>query len=444
MIATPVQKISSISEKTARNDRDFLEAISRIKAGTVREEELAHTLTGKWQEIALALLEGMEEKGLEGFKTVFKALKKDSPDLLQKYEAQILHGEKLSEVSREQDLPNFLKLNHRGKTVYKTLSEDDIEGFPDIEHQIEGLLQTVTVAMIVGPSNTGKTFMALDLAEHTARGLNWLGRPVKQGQVLYIYAESKIGLKPRIQAWKKHYNATSTPNLKFITMPVHLVNDKQWLLDTIEDQDAPLAMVVVDTFSNCSLGVDQNSQAEVYKVLATAHEIVRDYGCVVLIVHHENNTGKFNGSAAFKNHVDTMIQMNQADRDEPIIMRCEKQRDAERFNDIVINLQVVELYIDEKTLKPVTSCVVVAGNMPEQTKSVNSTERKMLEILADHGRLSAGDWLDACVKGHITKSSAFYNHARNLVAQNKVRRDGQGIGKTVWYELIVETTPTTP
>jgi predicted ATP-dependent serine protease len=74
---------------------------------------------------------------------------------------------------------------------------------------------------------------------------------------------------------------------------------------------------------------------EVTKVLMVAHEIVETYGSHVMLVHHTNKQGSFNGTQSFKNHVDTQIELQRADKNAPIIMHNEKQRDgADLFPDI--------------------------------------------------------------------------------------------------------------
>src|SRR5258708_39807790 len=96
----------------------------------------------------------------------------------------------------------------------------------------------------------------------------------------------------------------------------------------------------------CATGTNQNDQMEVTRILDIAHEMGRGHGCPVMIIHHTNRQGLFNGTASFKNHVDTMIELlkeEKSKKDPSIIMRCEKQRDAELFEDIRLALHRVEL-----------------------------------------------------------------------------------------------------
>jgi len=348
----------------------------------------------------------------------------------------------LPDQVEQEDLHPDFRIGKQGKKVFKTLSEDDIEDFPDIEYMVSGLLQTASTSLLFSESNSGKTFAALDLAEHIARGMSWQGRKVKQGPCLYIYAESRLGLKPRILAWKKHHNLPSTPNLQFITRPVQLLDDREQLLDTLAELEVTPALVVIDTFSNCSEGINQNDQAEVYRVLATAHEIAREYGSHVMVVHHTNKQGSANGSQAFKNHCDTMIELRRADKFSPIVMHCEKQRDGEQFNDFAMQLQVVDLYINPETLELVTSCVIVADTTPAAETGLSQTQQKMLDILALQGRTSFNAWKKACEDARVCKPTSFYMHVQSLVDQGRVKKEAEGPGKKTWYEVLIETSST--
>ncbi|MFK5284070.1 AAA family ATPase, partial [Lacticaseibacillus paracasei] len=55
--------------------------------------------------------------------------------------------------------------------------------------------------MLYGESGSGKSFMALQLAGAIARGVEWRGRRVKQGRVVYIAAEGAGGFRNRCVAY---------------------------------------------------------------------------------------------------------------------------------------------------------------------------------------------------------------------------------------------------
>ena len=64
------------------------------------------------------------------------------------------------------------------------------------------VLECGTLAELYGDSNTGKSFVALDLAFSVATGCQWHGEAVRQGGVLYFAGEGEGGLYRRKRAWE--------------------------------------------------------------------------------------------------------------------------------------------------------------------------------------------------------------------------------------------------
>src|SRR5947209_2819298 len=54
---------------------------------------------------------------------------------------------------------------------------------------IEGLLPASSLAVLAGGSGVGKSFIALDIACSIASGIDWHGRSVMQGDVVYVAGE---------------------------------------------------------------------------------------------------------------------------------------------------------------------------------------------------------------------------------------------------------------
>src|SRR5256885_6581622 len=172
-------------------------------------------------------------------------------------EFQRLRGSKMTIVSRLARMAKRLSFG----------IQDDIDALPDIEYLIGNTLQACGVSMIFGPSGTGKTFNALNIAYCIAHGIHWFGRPVKQGKVWYINTEGGHGLKLRTAAWRKECGRGKTPNIEFITWPVQLKDHYRELLDTLEEADEKPSLLIVDNYSMCAVGTNQNDQMEVTQAL---------------------------------------------------------------------------------------------------------------------------------------------------------------------------------
>ena len=89
---------------------------------------------------------------------------------------------------------------------------------------IEGLITAGAASVLYGDSNSGKTFVAIDMACSVARGVDWQGRKVEQGAVVYIAAESPGSVQGRLQEYQKYHNCT-VPNFAIVKSSINLFVD---------------------------------------------------------------------------------------------------------------------------------------------------------------------------------------------------------------------------
>ena len=354
----------------------FINAVSRILvADPMPTIEEVNVLTGDYRAMATKLRRVRMDGTQDEFWKIYDVYAKDKP-LLKEWRPLV----ETPGTSTETD-PQF-KTGKTGKKVIVRITEDDIELLPDKEDLIKDILEKGTVSMIYGPAGTGKTFNALHIAYCVAHGVNWFGHEAAKGKVWYINTEGGRGLKPRIAAWRKEYKRGKTSNIEFITWPVHLKEHSQELLDTVEEADEKPDLLVVDNYSMCATGTNQNDQMEVTRTLMVLHEIAQNYGCHCLLVHHSNWTGKVNGSAAFRNHVDTMLDLSRPSKESPIILHSEKDRDGAGFDDIHLELKIVSPYAHPVTGEDITSCVVITSDAPV-SDGLNPKQRQCLDLLCD-------------------------------------------------------------
>src|SRR5690606_37222389 len=70
---------------------------------------------------------------------------------------------------------------------------------------VKGVLDQGAMTVLYGESNAGKTFVAMDIAYHIARGLDWAGKRVAAFPVLYVAAEGGQGARKRAAALAARY-----------------------------------------------------------------------------------------------------------------------------------------------------------------------------------------------------------------------------------------------
>ena len=122
-------------------------------------------------------------------------------------------------------------------------------------------------------------------------------------------------MKKRLKAWYSyHADLEPTSNFQVIPWSLDLHAHFADLLYTVEQQEQKPALIVIDNFSMCTPGVDQNKQEQVAPILRQLNALAGEYELHVMIIHHTNKQGDANGSMAFRNHVDTMIELRKEDR----------------------------------------------------------------------------------------------------------------------------------
>ncbi|MGB0720734.1 MAG: AAA family ATPase, partial [Bdellovibrionales bacterium] len=97
-----------------------------------------------------------------------------------------------------------------GLDIFPTIDADGMAPALSADDFVEGLLISTQMSVVYGPSNSGKTFFAADLALHVALGWNWRGLEVDQGGVIYIAAEGSYGIQNRVAAFKQAHEIDET------------------------------------------------------------------------------------------------------------------------------------------------------------------------------------------------------------------------------------------
>lgn len=123
----------------------------------------------------------------------------------------------------------------------------DIKPALTSNYMVKGWLDRNCLSMVYGPSNAGKTFVALDLAMHVAAGLPWRGLRVNGGPVLYIATEGGAGIRNRLAAIKldRPEMASAPFTLLPIGLDLHGAGDALALCEVMPSDDP--ALIVAQT-----------------------------------------------------------------------------------------------------------------------------------------------------------------------------------------------------
>jgi len=216
----------------------------------------------------------------------------------------------------------------------------DLSLIPPPRPLIEGVLDHRTMTIMAGKFGTYKTFLALDWAACVATGTPWAGHAVPEAlPVVYVAAEGVGSFDRRLAAWGAgHEVAQRTKGaLTIHGGPVNVMKNEAMseLVKTIKDRGAKL--LVVDTFSRCAPGLEENEATKVAAALERLFSIRDILDIAVLVLHHTGHQGlRARGSSVLDDNADAswVIKLNgenNEDRgpDNPRTLEHRKSKDGE-------------------------------------------------------------------------------------------------------------------
>jgi len=309
---------------------------------------------------------------------------------------------------------------------------DDVDALEDgIEELVERTLTYRGIACLYGDSNSGKTFLAVDMGCAVARESPWMYRNVDGGLVVYLAAESPASIKRRLRAYRKHHQC-DVPRFAVTESPINLFDgaaDTKLVIALIHQLESELGercvLVIGDTLARLSAGANENAGEDMGVVLAHVDRIRNEFGCAFLLVHHvgKDSARGMRGWSGIRAHIDTEIEVTADEQTGARAAEITKQRDiGGKGERIGFRLDVVDLGVG-KWDKPVTSCVVTPADAPPKTtaaKRPSEIAGAIVELLTGRGAgMRKGDIVDHFA-GRYTKG-AVYREIKKLVEGHRLR-----------------------
>lgn len=247
----------------------------------------------------------------------------------------------------------------------RLLGLDEIKPRLRCNYVVKGWFDRDAVSVLFGESNTGKTFLALDLALHVASGKSWRGARVRRSGVLYIAAEGAGGLANRLAAIKEDipdHAQAAQGRFHLLAEAVDLFDGSCGLgVREITNELTALSerpgLIVIDTLSRAMGTGDENSAADMSRFLRNVDTLRKATGAHVMLVHHTGKDGAkgARGSSALRAAVDTEIALSRSNG--VTTARTSKQRDMIGGATFSYSLRPVHLGNDDDG-DPVASAVV--------------------------------------------------------------------------------------
>lgn len=203
-------------------------------------------------------------------------------------------------------------------------SDIDAAG-PTYDYLVKGVLTENELSFLLGESQSGKSFVAIDIAMAVARGEEWFERKVHQGGVVYQAGESARGVRRRrLPAYRKAHDCADD-DLPFVMLekPVDFYNSDDDVEAFIEEckhwggffnaaHKTELKLIIIDTFNKATPGANENDGKDMGSVLARCDRVRRETGAHVMLVHHLNAGGtKARGHTSLFGNVENVITVRR-------------------------------------------------------------------------------------------------------------------------------------
>lgn len=277
-------------------------------------------------------------------------------------------------------LPNYRR---RPPAGFGARTMNSLAGKPiEYDWLIKGLVERNGVFILAAEKQAGKSFVVMDMGMKIARGLQYGDRITRKGIVLHIACEDGKGVQMRAEGYRQANGISPDMDIPYIVMDrdFTLMDDKviDRLIDAVKAWEdhygMPVELIIIDTLSVATEGLNEIDGAEVGKVLARVNRLKDQTGAAICLVHHMNASGgrvrghtsiEANVSQVFEIRPLMTIPQNRKETPQPVldgegrhIRQIVLTKNKNGINNLKwkIVLEVVKLGIDRDG-DEITTCV---------------------------------------------------------------------------------------
>jgi RecA-family ATPase len=317
---------------------------------------------------------------------------------------------------------------------------DELDDEPDPDWLIDRHLPEDGFAVLCGAYSGGKSFVALDWSMSIAAGVPWLGHQVKQGEVVYIYAEGARGLKKRARAWRKEHGVAENPKgFRAISCSVNVLDEKliACTIAAIKASGAKPRLIVIDTLARCFGAGDENSTKDMNAFVNACTEMREEFeGATILVVHHVGKEEKkgSRGANALPAAADIAFTVKKPNVKSlsMVLQNSKPHKDSAALDDRHFQLVEIELGEGQTSLdfrlaneKEIREQIEQEEEEAESPRALKMGIERTFQALVD--LMPAGarhkEWMSASQKDKAT----FNRHRTKLIEAGRVELNAGGL-----------------
>lgn len=308
---------------------------------------------------------------------------------------------------------------------------DELEASSSKSWLVDKMLGVGEMSAIYGPPGCGKGVIVEDLALHITAGIEWHGRPVTRGAVVYVALERRQLVVRRAIGWRIKHDLRSLPfaivggvyDFRSPAVPQQIADICRQVEEATGEQ---VVLVIVDTVSRALAGGDENSPKDMGALVTSIAQLQERTKAHVLLVHHiPHDSERLRGHGALLGAVDTTISVTNSGgvRAAKVV----KANDSEEGEGITFTIESIEIGADGTTAGiAVPSQSAPAKASPDAKLSTN--QRVMFRLLCEAGTdgLNVEQWNELAHEQGLTTKQRRYE-ARMALKDKGLVREYSGV-----------------
>jgi hypothetical protein len=225
-----------------------------------------------------------------------------------------------------------------------------LENLPPPFWLIQGVIRRGDVIGIIGHPGSGKTVISLDMALRVSMGMDVHGRKTARQRVAYLASENPDEVYLRVKLWCQYHGISPRAlrgwfDLRSGSYDMAEPRVVEALSQSLQDENVPLGLLVVDTFSANFFGTSENDATEVMQWFNTLRMgLISRLGCAVIVLGHPVKDGDeihvWRGSGAIQGTLDATFGVEA--RNDAVVLSQGKRR-GPPCRDIIWSLKQIEV-----------------------------------------------------------------------------------------------------
>ncbi len=227
---------------------------------------------------------------------------------------------------------------------------------PDLSwrYVVKGMVRRGETSILYGPSNAGKSALAVLMASMVASGQRFGGRRTSPGLVVHVAAEAPASILDRTTAFRPELEAAGSAPYVVRRRGLDLRDPDQVAALVAQVRQLsqlsghPAALVVLDTLVLCIGDGEENSSSDMTRAIEGAKRIAAGLDAHIMLIHHTGKDAErgARGTSALQGNIDTELALIPGPQGVVRVVTT-KQRDMTRGPDLAFRTQAFELGVDE-------------------------------------------------------------------------------------------------